>query len=265
MLRFQTNPFPGMNPWLEGYWGDLHTTLTTYTRDFLQKRLPQDLKARVETYLAVELPDDGPNDHRRMSPDVHVVEEHGPGFPKPDAGAIVMAEPVRIRRVLPPRKLRYVKIVDVKDDRRVVTAIEFLSPANKTSKSGRDQYEQKQRELLDAEVNLVEIDFLRSGNWVIAAPENNAPANCREPYRISAVRANDSQICEMYPATFSSPLPTIRIPLRDTDDDVGLPLQQLVDQAYENGGYDDIDYSKPATPPLTEAAQEWAMKYLKSL
>ncbi len=33
MKRFLKNPFPGMNPWLEGYWGDVHTKLTTYAYD----------------------------------------------------------------------------------------------------------------------------------------------------------------------------------------------------------------------------------------
>lgn len=254
-----------MNPWLEDYWGDLHTTLTTYARDALQQRLPQDLKARVETYLAVELPEEGPEIQRRMAPDVHVVEDHGPGFPKPAVATVAMDEPVRIRRVQPPKRLHYIRIIDVKNDRRVVTAIEFLSPANKNSKQGREQYWQKQRELLDARVNLVEIDFLRAGEWVIAASEKTAPAQCRSPYRINVVRATDQELSEMYPTSFKSGLPTIRIPLRETDDDVGLPLQQLVNQAYENGGYDDIDYSKPPTPPLDAPSSEWATGFLKTL
>ena len=31
-MKFATNPLPGMNPWLEAFWGDLHTSLTTYAR-----------------------------------------------------------------------------------------------------------------------------------------------------------------------------------------------------------------------------------------
>ncbi len=42
------NPFPGMNPWLEEHWGDVHTSLTTYARDQLQPRLPPGLRARIE-------------------------------------------------------------------------------------------------------------------------------------------------------------------------------------------------------------------------
>ena len=52
------NPFPGMNPWLEEHWGDVHTRLTTYACDQLQPRLPSGLRARIEEYVAVESEDD---------------------------------------------------------------------------------------------------------------------------------------------------------------------------------------------------------------
>ena len=48
------NPFPGMNPWLESHWGDVHTRLTTYSCDQLQPQLPSGLRARIEEYIAVE-------------------------------------------------------------------------------------------------------------------------------------------------------------------------------------------------------------------
>ncbi len=68
-----------------------------------------------------------------------------------------------------PQTLRYIQILDTKAGRRVITAIEFLSLANKATEAGRRQYFAKQNELLDAGVNLVEIDLLRSGKWVLAA------------------------------------------------------------------------------------------------
>ena len=41
------SPFPGMNPYLEQYWGDIHQRLIIYSSDALQKQLPGDLRARV--------------------------------------------------------------------------------------------------------------------------------------------------------------------------------------------------------------------------
>jgi len=42
------SPFPGMDPYLERYWRDLHQSLIIYTRDELQDRLPPQLRARIE-------------------------------------------------------------------------------------------------------------------------------------------------------------------------------------------------------------------------
>ena len=55
--------------------------------------------------------------------------------------------------------------------RALVTAIEFLSPSNKTpGKRGRELYLRKQREMLDSPAHLVEIDLLRGGVHSTAVP-----------------------------------------------------------------------------------------------
>jgi hypothetical protein len=46
--------------------------------------------------------------------------------------------------------------------------------------------------------------------------------------------------------------------------DVPLDLQVLVDAAYENGGYDDIDYRAEPDPPLDPADAAWAEELLRS-
>ena len=65
------NPFPGMNPYLEQYWGDIHQRLIMYSSDALQKLLPGDLRVRVMTRVYVEPEDGKPRD---IVPDVRVVE-----------------------------------------------------------------------------------------------------------------------------------------------------------------------------------------------
>jgi hypothetical protein len=42
------SPFPGMDPYLEQFWGDVHHRLITYLSDAIQKQLPGDLRARVD-------------------------------------------------------------------------------------------------------------------------------------------------------------------------------------------------------------------------
>ena len=59
-------------------------------------------------------------------------------------------------------------------------------------------------------------------------------------------------------------LPAIAIPLRETDRDVPLDLQPILDQAYRNGRYDDLDYIRDPDPPLTGEDAVWAAQILKS-
>ena len=53
-------------------------------------------------------------------------------------------------------------------------------------------------------------------------------------------------------------LPSIRIPLREEDEDIRLDLQTLIDEAYRRGRYELTDYSQPPVPPLDAADAEWA-------
>ena len=42
------SPFPGMDPYLEAHWRDVHARLIIYASDALQGVLPHPLRARVE-------------------------------------------------------------------------------------------------------------------------------------------------------------------------------------------------------------------------
>ncbi len=268
-MHFAKNPFPGMNPWLESYWGDIHTRLTMYSCDSIQRQLPSDLHARVEEYLSVDEPYGDPKDrHRRISPDIHISKRVASAHLDSSLGATAVAlddtlsEPIRIRRIHEPDTLRYIEILDLKASRRVVTAIEFLSPANKTQ-AGRKQYVQKQSELIYGDVSLVEIDLLRDGIWVMATCEDLYPVELRRPYRICVTRRETTEVSEVYKASFRSPLPDIRIPLRENEPDIRLPLQSLVNLAYENGRYgNEIDYSKPPEIALDPLDEPWIQSWL---
>src|SRR5262245_2320538 len=71
------SPFPGMDPYLEVFWGDVHTSLITYARDQLRGQLPAALRVRVEEQVTVQVAtaENGPPAKRRtFDPDVCVVE-----------------------------------------------------------------------------------------------------------------------------------------------------------------------------------------------
>jgi hypothetical protein len=48
------SPFPGMDPYLEQHWGDVHHNLITFAQGLLNDHLPRDLRARVEERVLVD-------------------------------------------------------------------------------------------------------------------------------------------------------------------------------------------------------------------
>jgi hypothetical protein len=153
--------------------------------------------------------------------------------------------------------------VDTKDRGRVVTAIEILSPANKVGSTGQLIYIGKQREYIDAKVNLVEIDLIRAGNFVLAIPEDRLPSVCRAAYMVCIRRATRRGEAELYPMPLRQPLPNIPVPLRPSDKDVVLRLQPLLDDCYRDGRYDRLDYRPEPVPRLGEADARWADAILR--
>ena len=111
--------------------------------------------------------------------------------------------------------------------------------------------------------NLIEIDLLRGGHWVLAVASRRVRKSHRGPYRICVVRATKSYDAEVYRASFSRPLPRVRIPLRRDDQDAILNLQPLVNQAYANGQYGDIDYRVNPDPPFLAEEQARVDELLK--
>lgn len=255
------SPFPGMDPYLEQHWGDIHTSLMVYLRDQISEQLPADLQARVEESVSVDVD----NTSRWVYPDVQVTEH--PGSP-PGASAVVMEPTVAEPSIIPlPGEqvtTRHLEIVDKNSGNRVVTAIELLSPTNKTEESGRHAYRGEQREYIAGCVNLVEIDLIRAGNFIVAAPEMLIPWDQRTPFIICVRRVQRPTQAEIIHVPIEKPIPNFRIPLRPTDADIIVQLQPLLDNCYRRGRYASIDYSQPPCPPLDKHHAEWADQLLRA-
>jgi len=88
------SPFPGMDPYLESYWGDVHTRLVLYTCDALQSDLPHDLRARLKNVCSLR----SEPERAAGRPDVHIAETSS-GFRAtgPAGGTVAVAEPVSLR------------------------------------------------------------------------------------------------------------------------------------------------------------------------
>jgi hypothetical protein len=249
-----------MDPYLEQSWRDVHAGLIVYSRDELQDQLPEDLYARVEERVVLECSEPL---HQARYPDVRVVEYPHGGLASASAETVVaVAEPVRIHYAREPITETYVEIIDAGTGQRVITVIEFLSLSNKFPGDAQEQYRQKQTELRQGKVSLVEIDLLRAGRRVLSLPASNIPLTLRTTYQVCVRRGWEPDVYEVYAAPLRERLPVIRIPLRKPDDDARLDLQALIDKVYRNGRYHTIDYRVAPDPPLEGPDELWADQLL---
>ena len=92
------SPFPGMDPYLEQHWGDVHHSLVTFAQGSLNEQLPADLRARVEERVLWELP----------SHDDHVE----------------------------PETQGFIEILQVRPDRRLITVIECPQSIEQICRAG---------------------------------------------------------------------------------------------------------------------------------
>ena len=256
------SPFPGMDPFLELYWGDVHQRLITYMSDAIQLDLPDDLRSRVEERVFVEA-DVGYS--RRIVPDVRISEIGVPNRRnRADVEGTIAVEPTETSESEPyVFELLGLEItegfIEIRErgGGKVVTVIEILSRANKLSGSGHEQYRRKQDEILRSTASLVEIDLVRAGRRVLSLPSSDIPEQHRSDYLTCISPGWNRPRRELYAMPLQKRLPPIRIPLRSSDAPVKIDLQALVDHAYEAGRFDDIDYSQELDPPLTSDDAEW--------
>jgi hypothetical protein len=258
-------PFPGMDPYLENpvLWPGAHQGMITGLRNALNRLLPSGYVADMGERIYVMQPD------RSIYPDVVVFEQSTTSTFPVNTGAvtatvadpplILVDEPVEIREV-------YIEIVPVGDETRVVTAIEVLSHINKTRGSeGHALYRTKQRELLQSDVNLIEIDLLRRGDHTVAASRESLLERGRWDYLVCLHRSRDHGRYETWPRTVRDRLPRIWVPLEHGLPDIIVDLQEVFDQNYDDAAYGRrIDYIREPVPALDAAGATWADALLKS-
>ncbi len=251
-------PFPGMDPYLErrGLWEEVHSGLILAMQAALNPQVAPRYRAAIEqrTYLAVSHPDGFAG-----KPDVLIV-----GTPDPNAGfgyeamGVQTASNGTLVAELPvPEEIteRYLEIREVDTD-RVITVIELLSPSNKLSREGRDEYERKRLRVLASLTHLVEIDLLRAG----IPPEFRLRQQAASSdYRITVSRSEKRPYAALKLFGVRQPIPDIPIPLRRSEAEPVLPLNQLLHDLYNRARYDlVIHYDRPADPPLNEVDAAWA-------
>lgn len=248
-----------MDPYLENPADSpgFHHLLVSATVELLQPQLrPRGYYVNVDERIWLEEPG------RAIYRDAAIIEHPRPPRGQPTAAAVA-DEPVRIKPVTVEVRESFVEIFDAKGN-RLVTAIELLSPANKSRGKGAELYEQKRNEVLAGGANLVEIDLLRAGQHVLDVPQAALEAIGRWDYLVNLVRV-DRKEYEVYPITLRRPLPRIRIPLKVDEPDAALDLQAAASLAYDRGPYPErLRYDSPAAPPLEPEDAAWADGMLRA-
>jgi len=259
------SPFPGMDPYLEAspYWRSFHHHLAEEIVRSLNPRITPKYFADVELHNASqeliisETPPRLHPDKEHIYPDVAIVknptQSSAGGMPialasaaKTDAAALT-APIERVVELSEPETLRTVKIYQT-ENKKLVTAIELLSPANKTGE-GLIKYQRKRTNIISSDVNLIEIDLLRGGQR--PGPEVNLPTIDTD--YIILCNSNDEnvyRISKIWPVALNEPLPMIPVALRATDPAVPLDLTEIFHTIYETNYYGlRIDYSQSIPPP----------------
>jgi Protein of unknown function (DUF4058) len=258
------NPFPGMNPYLENpaLWAEVHHRLISAIAIALGPALRPKYRVAIEkrTYLS-----EGDQAIDVGIPDVAVLTTVKTS--DRSSGTVAMMEPIASTQpftvTLPIAQEvneGYLEIRDVATG-RVVTSIEVLSPTNKRfsmgeatpTGNGRDAYLSKRQRVLGSLTHLVEIDLLRAGRAMEMLTEM---PSCH--YRILVARSIDRPQAQLYGFNVQQPIPAVPIPLERGDVEPILDLQRLLDEVYEQAGFDlTIDYSQAPIPGLSKEDQSW--------
>src|SRR5438045_501230 len=105
------SPFPGMDPYLEARWSDVHPTLLSFIKEVLQPSLPAGLRARMEERVILEEETGEPLKGYRS--DIAVVQSASRERERTTSASSILApEPVYITFFDEPTVDRFLHIID---------------------------------------------------------------------------------------------------------------------------------------------------------
>ncbi|HZZ79889.1 MAG TPA: DUF4058 family protein [Gemmataceae bacterium] len=249
------SPFPGMNPYLEreGIWKDFHDSFLMTIRNRLVPQVMPNYIVKLGEYLFIHEP----------SAEPRLLVGHGDVSLSRTNG--IQPEPVETVGLLTPTKIR-IPFVDLEEhvfleirDREnldLVTVIEMLSPSNKKPGADRDQYLAKRALLLRSEAHFVELDLLRGWARMPAEPEQDCD------YCVMVSRVESRPEASFWSIGLRSSLPTIPIPLRGENAAVRLDLQAILNETYDQAGYQYHLYRGSPNPRLRPDDAAWAATIL---
>jgi len=257
------SPFPGMDPYLESprYFPDFHHSFIVYLKEAIQLSLPAPYFAKTEERVWIERPE------RSTLPDVSVLSA-GRRAPVAYEGAVAIleetgvdTEPVEVIAGHEEREI-FLELFTggPGQPRRLITAIELLSPSNKSPGSaGQNAYLAKQSEFLARDVHLIEIDLLRGGRHTTAVPRESLQRPFDYHLSVRDMNFPPTRLYS-YPILLEDRLPKLAVPLLKGEGYITVELQPVFDRCYDTGSYRrEIDYLRDEPdPPLSDPRRSWA-------
>ena len=150
-------------------------------------------------------------------------------------------------------------------DGKLVTLLEVVSPANKTTPAGRTAYLDARQAAIIQKAGIVEIDLVMQGKPTLNYSRDGLP---EYDYAVTVTRSNSPDRYEIYTATLQKRLPKFKLPLAADDRDALLDLQNAFARAYDLGTFStQINYKGPPPPdvPFTDTYKTWTDELLKQL
>ncbi|PZD73267.1 hypothetical protein C1752_02175 [Acaryochloris thomasi RCC1774] len=251
------SPFPGMDPYLEqpALWPEVHSRLLVAIADSLGPQLRPNYRVAIEKRVY----EDTIGNLLVGPPDISVIKTPLQEDLPAHSNHTAVMEPVMVELPMPEEiQERYLEIREVGTG-IVVTTLELISPSNKRSGKGRQQYEEKRLKILASQTHLVEIDLIRAFE-----PLPMLGITGTSLYRILVSRANQRPHAALYPFNLQRPIPAFPLPLKQDDAEVLTELQPLLNQIYDRASYDlAIDYDQEPVPPLSDEDTVWADTLLR--
>ncbi len=244
------SPFPGMDPFLEGYlWPDVIHSFACAIQELLAPKIAPKYVARLHTYT---VEDTEPSSEVGITyPRISVLKRSEATLVPAYAETDVLTEPDIVVTTAVTVRIPVIQIRDTAKN-RLITCIEILSPVNKRA-PGWQPYHEKRNDLHLSGVHLLEIDLLRRGKRHVV--DLGIPAH---HYLFSLWRAGTGRM-QVWTNRVREPLPVLPVPLKSPDPDVLLPIKPALDLIYQRGIYSlSIDYAKdPAPPDFSETEKAW--------
>ena len=255
------SPFPGMDPYLEGpEWHSFHIELSSAITRTLIPRLRPKYYARTMPYFVTGISSqDVVISRREIYPDVGItLKETATTWD--NTSPVIAPTPIQLQTAVLTEIPHFAVEIFIKESGELVTVLEILSPANKRGK-GYDEYLEKRNRLLQSNIHLIEIDWLRQGRRVpMVDPLPDAP------YFVFLSRVQTRPIIDVWPVQFNSKLPTIPIPLLPEDEEIQCDLQALFTAVYDTLDYGTLlDYTEPPPIPLEDQTAVWATTLLQKI